>query len=91
MKLPKNTRIESKEYLDYIRGRPCLVCEQPAVPHHIENRGMGQKCDDLLTVPLCPQHHAEVHRLGRERFEEGWVLNLCAEAAHLIVDFLRGR
>jgi len=29
--------------------------------HHMGERGFGQKCSDLETVPFCDKHHAEWH------------------------------
>jgi hypothetical protein len=50
--------------------QPCLVCgREPSDPHHLRfarPRGLGQKISDELTVPLCPAHHRELHRAGKE-------------------------
>jgi len=36
---------------------------------HVGQRGIGQKCSDRETIPLCREHHREgkdsVHRLGK--------------------------
>jgi hypothetical protein len=47
--------IRSENYLAFVRVRPCCVCGAPgpSEPHHFGRRGMGQKTDDLRTVPLC--------------------------------------
>jgi hypothetical protein len=33
--------------------------------HHFGTRGVGQKCSDYRTVPLCEAHHREFHDTGR--------------------------
>jgi hypothetical protein len=52
---PKFGPIRSENYLAFVRVRPCCVCGAPgpSEPHHFGRRGMGQKTDDLRTVPLC--------------------------------------
>ncbi len=47
--------IRSENYLEHVRVRPCCVCGAPgpSEPHHFGPRGVGQKCSDLRTVPLC--------------------------------------
>lgn len=55
----------NKEYLEWLRGKPCVFCGKPGVPHHFgmseQGKGMGTKCDDTYTVPLCENHHRMVH------------------------------
>ena len=60
----------SKPHLAFVRARDCVFCPRPA--HHAHHAfraagggGMGIKGCDLLTVPLCQQHHAELHKRGR--------------------------
>ena len=57
----------------------CIICRQlgiddsPAHVHHIrEGQGMGQRAGDMLTIPLCPEHHqgaTGIHGLGTRAFE----------------------
>jgi hypothetical protein len=53
------------KYLEFIRGKPCLICGKPGVPHHFglgeQGKGMGTKCDDTYTVPLGQVHHDWIH------------------------------
>ncbi|MGX9431825.1 MULTISPECIES: ERF family protein [Bradyrhizobium] len=70
--IPKEpTRKRSKEHLAFIRGQPCLVCEQtPSDPHHLkfaQPRALGRKVSDEFTVPLCRTHHQDLHRHGNEK------------------------
>jgi len=40
------------------------------LPTHLrfaQPRGLGQKVSDEFTVPLCREHHRELHRAGKER------------------------
>ena len=60
----------SPEYLDYIRQKPCCVCQiSPAVPHHTARGGTGLKGSDFSCVPLCVAHHGLVHSMGRHTFQ----------------------
>lgn len=65
-------------HLRYIRGLPCLLCNDntstecahiryadPRVAKPIS--GMGNKSDDIYTVPLCGQHHRDQTNYGNER------------------------
>ena len=82
---PRSSREDDPQYLNFIRSLPCLIC---AMLHrrqsgrteaaHIGQRGLGQKCSDRETAPLCQLHHREGehahHRLGK-RFWTFWKLN----------------
>lgn len=60
-----------KEHLAFIRSLPCCVCGHTRgveAAHTSGSRGMGQKRSDLETIPLCPPHHQEQHRIGWPRF-----------------------
>jgi hypothetical protein len=40
------------------------------LPTHLrfaQPRGLGQKVSDEFTVPLCREHHRELHRAGKEQ------------------------
>ncbi len=56
-------------YLTHIRSLPCLVCQHPAEAHHlmiVGGRGGKLKSGDEHAVPLCHQHHMELHGMGNE-------------------------
>ncbi len=62
------------EYLDWIRGQTCLVCNKEGVPHHTKAIGMGRNRNKPLkehysAIPLCVEHHTEIHTMGRRMFE----------------------
>jgi hypothetical protein len=53
-----------------------MVCQRkPSDAHHLkfaQPRALGRKVSDEFTVPLCREHHAELHRHGNER---AWWVN----------------
>jgi hypothetical protein len=75
--LPKEVRRRSKAHLAFVRAQPCVVCQrQPCDAHHLkfaQGRALGSKVSDEFTVPVCREHHNELHRHGDERT---WWANL---------------
>ena len=67
---PKMKTYRSKRYLDFIRSKPCIICARKAVAHHeaVTNRGIGIKCSDYETLPLCEECHEIRHRFGKDTF-----------------------
>ena len=65
--------IRDRVYLLFVSGKPCVVCGRPGQAHHYGNqcdgRGTGHKASDQKLVPLCEDHHREVERFGRKKFE----------------------
>ncbi len=53
-------------YTRYVKALPCVVCgAQADDPHHLIGHGqgkMGGKAHDLFVIPMCRQHHDELHR-----------------------------
>jgi hypothetical protein len=68
--LIKTVRTRSKRHLAFVAAQPCLVCQRrPCDAHHLkfaEPRSLGRKVSDEFTVPLCRNHHEELHRHGNE-------------------------
>jgi len=66
----KEVRRRSKAHLLFVGGQPCLICERfPCDAHHLkfaQPRALGRKVSDEFTVPLCREHHHELHRHGNE-------------------------
>ena len=72
LKFPKPERIKSEEYLSFIRRHPCAMCFRPGPneAHHlsfIEGTGQGTKPSDLYAIPLCIDHHRQVHETGTDK------------------------
>lgn len=59
--------LRSEVYMDFIRAKPCMWCgaAAPSDPDHVGPHGLGQKTDDLRTVPACRTCHSERHDKGR--------------------------
>jgi len=58
-----------KEYLAWVRKRPCVICFERAEPHHMLAIGMGRNrkrtmVEHLLTLALCRTHHIEFDHLN---------------------------
>ena len=63
--------VRSEDYKRWIRSWPCLVCatRRNIEASHTGAHGIGQKSSDLQTVPLCKEHHNELHQ-GVQEFQE---------------------
>ncbi|MDP1602447.1 MAG: Rad52/Rad22 family DNA repair protein, partial [Legionella sp.] len=65
---PKRHR--DKSHLRFVAAHSCLVCgRQPADAHHLrfaQPRALGLKVSDEFTVPLCREHHRQLHHAGNE-------------------------
>jgi hypothetical protein len=66
----KPHRLRDKGHREFVATQPCLVCgRRPSDAHHLpfaQPRALGRKVSDEFTVPLCREHHEEVHRRGDE-------------------------
>src|SRR5438045_9504680 len=73
----KPVRHRTKAHLLFIAAQPCLICQRsPCDAHHLkfaQARSLGRKVSDEFTVPLCRDHHVELHRHGDEM---AWWANL---------------
>ncbi len=71
VQLPKTLRRRDKAHLSFVATQPCLVCQHtPCDAHHLrfaQPRALGRKSSDEFTVPLCREHHRDLHRSGNER------------------------
>ncbi|EOZ7435884.1 DUF968 domain-containing protein, partial [Escherichia coli] len=65
MKRPKRRRWVNEKYTRWVKTQPCACCGKPADdPHHLIGHGqggMGTKAHDIFTLPLCREHHNELH------------------------------
>jgi ERF superfamily len=68
--IPKAVRKRDKNHLAFVSTQPCLICKRsPCDAHHLkfaQPRALGRKVSDEYTVPLCREHHQELHRHGNE-------------------------
>ena len=68
--LRKPVRQRNKVHLAFVAAQPCLVCQRsPCDAHHLrfaQPRTLGRKVSDEFTVPLCRDHHQDLHRYGNE-------------------------
>jgi len=75
--LSRPIRRRNKAHLAFVAAQPCLVCQRsPCDAHHlkfVQPRTLGRKVSDEFTVPLCRDHHHELHRHGNEM---AWWANL---------------
>jgi hypothetical protein len=73
----KPMRRRNKAHLAFVAAQPCLICQRsPCDAHHLrfaQPRSLGRKVSDEFTVPLCRDHHDELHRHGNEM---AWWANL---------------
>ena len=77
----KPKRGHNKEYLKFVRSLPCTICQAQwlSEPHHIAkdgHGGMGTKCLDERTIPLCFTHHRQAHDMGKKTFREKYDLDI---------------
>lgn len=89
--LPKPYRQTDPGYLDFVRLHRCVVwpgCRRRGEAHHLTTRGAGG--GDYSAVPLCREHHAQIHNVGRSQFEDAHNLNLWEQAANLLGIYLEG-
>jgi hypothetical protein len=75
--LTKPSRIRNKAHLAFVASHPCLICQRtPCDAHHVkfaQPKALGRKVSDEFTVPICRDHHHELHRHGNEA---AWWANL---------------
>jgi hypothetical protein len=75
--LTKPSRKRNKAHLAFVASHPCLVCQRsPCDAHHLkfaQPQALGRKVSDEFTVPLCREHHHELHKHGNEAV---WWANL---------------
>lgn len=68
--LKKPVRRRNKAHLAFVAEQPCLICNRsPCDAHHLkfaQPHTLGRKVSDEFTVPLCRDHHNELHRRGNE-------------------------
>lgn len=56
-------------------NKKCCICGARADLHHVDHVGMGRNRNEIVhegmkTLPLCREHHTEVHAIGHKTFCE---------------------
>ena len=82
------TRVSLLGYVDDIEdyvyaclvNKKCCICGKHADLHHVEHLGMGANRDEIIhegleVLPLCREHHEEIHTTGKKDFFELYHLN----------------
>lgn len=68
--MTKPVRRRNKAHLAFVAEQPCLICKRsPCDAHHLkfaQPNTLGRKVSDEFTVPLCRDHHHDLHRQGNE-------------------------
>lgn len=62
-------RLRDVPYMLFVKRLSCSArnldtgspCTGPVEADHVGPRGIGQKSDDRLTIPMCSKHHRERH------------------------------
>jgi hypothetical protein len=66
----KPRRLRNKQHREFVATQACVVCgRKPSDAHHLrfaQPRALGRKVSDEFTVPLCREHHRELHHRGDE-------------------------
>lgn len=63
-------RLRNRAWLEAVRRMPCLICGAKSEAHHLQHAepsAMGLKSGDQYAVPLCHDHHMQLHAMGNER------------------------
>jgi hypothetical protein len=67
---PNLRRIRDREHVRRVAEGVCLVCGREPVdahyPRFTQSGEGGRKVSDDYTVPLCREHHRDLHRYGNE-------------------------
>jgi hypothetical protein len=75
-------RRRNKAHLAFVAAQPCLICQRsPCDAHHLrfaQPRSLGSKVSDEFTVPLCRDHHRQLHDHGNE---VAWWANVQVDAS----------
>ena len=69
--------VRDDSYRRWIRSWPCLVCStrRRIEAAHTGPHGIGQKASDSSCIPLCHEHHAELHQ-GVLYFQERYGIDI---------------
>ena len=62
-----------------LMNKRCAVCGRKAELHHFDHVGMGHNRKEICHIgmralPLCREHHTEIHKVGQEDFLKRYIL-----------------
>lgn len=62
-----------------LMNKRCAVCGRKAELHHVDAVGMGRNRKEICHIgmralPLCREHHTEIHTVGQEDFLKRYML-----------------
>jgi hypothetical protein len=85
--------IRMLDYIRYIRESPCVICGGAGEPHHLKRIGMGRNRknklrEHLSAIPLCHEHHAQLHNTGEMKFTNKYSIDLWRMAHTHVVSYL---
>jgi hypothetical protein len=80
----------SEEYLEYVRSQSCSVdgCNDGSVAHHVFPGGVGLKGSDFAAIPLCWDHHNELHNIGVKTFAKKHKLHYATVIVNTLIPYL---
>jgi len=75
----RQPREHDKKHLKFVAGLPCIICANNLgvdaahirySDYRVDKRpvGIGEKPDDIWTVPLCRMHHMQQHSMNEREF-----------------------
>lgn len=79
--MPKTKAWKSTKYRKWVSSLSCMICSRPGQndPHHcriLNSAGVSQKPPDFFCIPLCRDHHNELHQHGSTSFEQKYQVSL---------------
>jgi 5-methylcytosine-specific restriction endonuclease McrA len=96
--LKKSKRIVNKTLIQVISKSACVVCGKHGVDvHHVKSKKSGG--DDVYSnlMPLCREHHQEVHKIGLSKFSDkyprarNWLLHYFWEFSNIFMRWIQPR
>jgi hypothetical protein len=85
---PKSVRWIDDGYRAWVRKKPCCIgggCFGAMHAHHTKTKGSGG--GDETCVPLCAEHHTQVHAMGFQSFDTYHGVKLSRVAAKLYEEY----
>ena len=78
-RIPLIENCEDIERYACLMSKKCAVCGRHADLHHVDVVGMGRNRKEICHIgmralPLCREHHTEIHTIGREDFLKKYFL-----------------